>query len=265
MYPFIEPIDWFLIYTFWLSLVICFFMFNWMLKKLSIRFWYDFLIFKKNIVWFFLSVFFFSRLFYVLSKWNDLKHIENPIEFFIMNDYNFSLAWAIFWFFLVLFILIKIRKEKAENFILWIVLSFLFIAPIWFIGSLLWGQVFGKDTIIWIEIMYNHPFTPVPYKVPVFPLPIVYTILFFLQFSIMYIMSMYLNNKSLLWYAWIMIFACIIFIFEFFSWKYGIFKDKTWLNISQFFMIILFAVSVFKLYIIYKINSFDKAIIKNEK
>lgn len=265
MYPFIDLFNWFLIYSFWFSLVICFFLFIWMLKKLSIRFWYDFLIFKKNILWFFLSMFFFSRFFYVLSKWNDLKHIENPIEFFIMNDYNFSLAWAIFWFFLVFFILLKIRKENIDNFIFWIVLSFLFILPIWYIWALLWGQVFWKDTSIWIEIMYNHPFTPVPYKVPVFPLPIVYSILFFIQFSALYIASMYLNIRSILWYAGLMIFSCIIFIFDFFSWKYWVFKDIFNLNLTQIFMLFVFWYCFYHLYKFYKENNYDLSIIKNEK
>jgi prolipoprotein diacylglyceryltransferase len=62
-----------------------------MLKKLSTKYSYDVSIFVNNILWYFLSVFFFSRLFYVISKWNDLKYINNPAEFFIMSDYNFSL------------------------------------------------------------------------------------------------------------------------------------------------------------------------------
>lgn len=261
MYPFIEPFTWILIYTFWLTITICFFMFIWMLRKLSIRFSFDFLIFKKNLVWFFLSIFFFSRLFYVISRWNDLKHIENPIEFFIMNDYNFSLMWALFWFFLVFFILIKLRKEKLDNFINWIVLSFLFVLPIWFLWSLLWWQVYGKETFYWIEIMYNHPFTPVPFKVPVFPLPIIYSILFFVLFSSLYILSMYVKFKNILWYLGLMIFSCIIFIFEFFSWKYWIFKDFIYLNLSQLCAIAIFIFCFINLKKIYKEDSKDKTLI----
>jgi len=65
-----------------------------MLKKLSIRFGNDFSIFSNNIVWYFLSVFIFSRLFFVISKWNELKYIKDPFDFFIMNDYHFSLVGA---------------------------------------------------------------------------------------------------------------------------------------------------------------------------
>ncbi|USN57922.1 MAG: hypothetical protein H6767_06250 [Candidatus Peribacteria bacterium] len=96
MFPFFEPISGVIIYTFGLTLTICFFMFLWMLRKLSGRFGYDFSFFTTNIVWYFLSVFFFSRLFYVIAKWNDMKYIKDPFQFFIMSDYNFSLFGAIF-------------------------------------------------------------------------------------------------------------------------------------------------------------------------
>lgn len=260
MYPFIE-FFWIPVYTFWLTITICFFLFVRMLKKLSIRINFDFLIFKKNILWYFLSVFFFSRLFYVISRWNDLKYIENPIEFFIMNDYNFSLMWALFWFFLVFFILLKVRNEKLDNFINGIILSFLFVLPIWFIGSLLWWQVYWKETMYWIEIMYNHPFTPVPYKVPIFPLPIIYSIIFFIEFSALYILSMYVKFKNILWYLWLAIFACIIFILEFFSWKYWVFKETFYINLSQICAIFILIFSIINLKRIYKEDNKSNIII----
>lgn len=263
MYPFIEPISWVMIYLFWLTITICFFLFVWMLKKLSTKFWYDFLIFKKNILWYFIWVFFFSRLFYVISRWNDLKHIDNPIEFFIMNDYNFSLMWALFWFLVVFHILIRIREEKLDNFINWLVLSFLFILPIWYIWALLWWQVYWKETFFWIELMYNHPFTPVPYKVAIFPLPIVYSIVFFILFSTMYILSMYIKQKAILWYIWLMLFSCILFIMEFFSWKYWIFRDFIGINLTQVSAIILLIFSAYRLHKIYKQEQNDKKIMEN--
>ena len=62
-----------------------------MLKKLTNKYGFDMAIFMNNILWYFVSVFFFSRLFYVISKWNDLKYIENASGFFVTTDYNFSL------------------------------------------------------------------------------------------------------------------------------------------------------------------------------
>lgn len=252
MYPFFEPISWVLVYTFWLTMAICFFMFLWMLKKLSVKFNYDFIIFKKNILWIFLSIFFFSRLFYVISRWTDLKHIKKPIEFLIMSDYNFSLMWAIFGFLLVFFILLRIRKEKLDNFISWLVLSFLFVLPIWYIWALLWWQVYWLPTDLWIEITYTNPNTPVPYQVPVFPLPIIYSILFFILFSVLYILSMNENYRKVLAYIWIMLFATIVFFLEFFSWKYWIFKESIWLNLSQVCAIWIFGFAVWRIIKIYR-------------
>lgn len=252
VYPFFEPISWVLIYTFWLTIAICFFMFLWMLKKLSVKFDFDFIIFRKNILWIFLSVFFFSRLFYVISRWNDLRHIKNPVEFFIMSDYNFSLMWAIFWFFLVFFILLRIRKEKLNNFISWLVLSFLFVLPFWYIWALLWWQVYWLPTDLWIEITYSNPNTLVPFQVPVFPLPIIYSIAFFILFSASYILSMNENNRKIIAYISLIAFSCIVFFLEFFSWKYWIFKDSLWVNMSQICSIWILLFSIYRLVKIYK-------------
>jgi prolipoprotein diacylglyceryltransferase len=62
-----------------------------MLKKLSSRFAYSHELITKNILWYFLGVFIGARIFYVIAKWSELKYIANPFEFFISNDYNFSL------------------------------------------------------------------------------------------------------------------------------------------------------------------------------
>jgi hypothetical protein len=48
-------------------------------------------IFSNNILWYFVSIFFFSRLFYVISRFNDLKYIDSFSDFFATIDYNFSL------------------------------------------------------------------------------------------------------------------------------------------------------------------------------
>lgn len=251
MFPLFEPITWLIIYTFWLTIVICFFAFLWMLKKLSTRFAYDFLIFQKNILWYFLGVFIFSRLFYVIWKWHDLKYIKNPLEFFVMSDYNFSLAWAIFWFLLVFYITTRLRKERLNNFIDGLSISFYFVLAIGFIWALLWGQVYGRETMYWIEILYSNPFTPVPYQVPVFPLPIIYSISFFILFSVTYILSMYVHIKWIIWYTSLIIFSSIILIFEFFTWKYDIFKDLLWINLMQSFSIIFIIFCFYRLFLIF--------------
>ena len=254
MFPFFEPVNWFIIYTFWLTITVCFFAFLWMLKKLQVRFWYDYNIFKKNILWFFLWVFFFSRLFYVIWKWHDLKYIKNPFEFFIMSDYNFSLAWAIFWFLTVLFTITRIKKERITKFIDGLTISLFFILFIWYIWSLFWGQVYWRETFYWIEILYNHPFSPVPFQVPVFPLPIIYAIIFFILFSVSYISSMYVHIKGLIGYIWLIIMSSIFLIFEFFSWKYDIFRDNEYIriNLLQIFSIIFIIFCSYRLFIVFR-------------
>jgi len=252
MFPYLINYSFFQIHTFWLSITISFFLFLWMLHRMSKRLNYDFNVFYKNMLWFVLSVFFFSRLFYIISKWHDLKYIQSFTEFFIMTDYNFSLLWAVFWFFLVLIILLKIRKENINKYIYWVVLSFIFVLPIWFFGALLWWQVYWTDTNFWIEITYTRNDTPVNSTSPLFPLPIVYWVLFFLLFCGLYIANMYFKEKELLWYWWMMIFACIIFIFEFFSWKNDIFKDVIIINLNQIFAIIILLTCAYKVYKLYK-------------
>lgn len=252
MYPYLINIWSFQVSTFWLSITLSFFLFVWMLHRMSKRLDYDFNIFKNNLLWFFISVFLFSRLFYVLSKWHDLKYLQDPIYFFITSEYNFSLMWGIAWFFIVLFILLKLRKENLDKYIYWIVLSFTFVLPIWFIWALLWWQVYWIDTNFWIEITYNRNDIPVPYTSPLFPLPIVYSILFFLTFCWLYISNMYIKEKNILWYGWLMIFSCIIFIMEFFSWKNDLFKEYIILNLSQVSAIALFWLWFLKVYRLYK-------------
>lgn len=254
MYPFFEPINWFQIYSFGLTITICFFLFLWMLKKLSIKFNYDYSIFKKNIIWFFLSVFIFSRLFYIIWKWNELKFIKNPIQFFIMNDYNFSLFWWIIWFFIVLLINLRLKKENINKYIDWVVISIIFILFVWYIWAFLWWQVYWRETFIWIEVSYSHPFTPVPYQVPIFPLAITYSISFFMLFSLLYILSMYTKVKWFLWYVWIIAFSSIILIFEFFSWKDDIIKNNFFMNFPQLFAIVFIIFSANKLFKILKIE-----------
>jgi len=252
MFPFFEPIPGLVIYSFGLTLTICFFMFVWMLKKLCLRYSSNFNFFSKNIVWYFISVFIFSRLFYVISRWSDMKYINNPFDFFITSDYNFSLVWAIIWFFIVFLINLKIEKKKIIKFIDPLVLSFLFILFIWYIWAFLWGQVYWRETYIWIEILYNNAYSPVPFQVPIFPLPIIYSILFFILFSSLYIISMFVKIRGLIGYLWLIIFSSILLIFEFFSWKYDMFKNLFWINMVQLFAIFCIIFISYHLYILVK-------------
>ena len=232
-----------------------------MLKKLSKKFGYEYDIFTKNILWYFLSIFIFSRLFYVIWKWNDLKYIKDTFEFFIMSDYNFSLVWAIIGFFLVLAINIKFQKENLEKYIDAVGISFLFVLFIWFIWAFLWWQVYGKETSFGIELLYTHSFTPVPFEVPIFPLPIVYSIIFFILFSITYILSTFIHIRALLWYLSFIAFASVMLIFETFSWKYDILKNFVWINITQLFSIFIIVFCIYRLYMTFKKEGKERIIL----
>jgi len=223
-----------------------------MLKKLWSRFGYKFSFFHSNVLWYFLSMFVFSRLFYVISQWNDMKFIENPFEFFIMSDYNFSLMWGVFGFFIVLLINTRIEKTNLKKYIDGVVLSSLLALIIWYIGAFLWWQVYGRDTNFGIELLYTHAFTPVPYEVAVFPLAIVYSILAFLLFSWLYITSMFIELKWFIGYLGIILFSSFLLIFEFFSGKFDIFKLGININLTQICALILIIVSSIQLYKIMK-------------
>lgn len=250
MYPFFQ-IFWLNIYTFWLTLTLCFFLFLWMLKKLCHRFGINETFFLNRLIWYFLSVFFFSRLFYIISQWSDFKFITNPIEFFIMSDYNFSLVWAIFWFLVMLFTTLKIYNLKSWKYIDASILAFLFVAIFAYIGAFLWWQVYGRDTNFGIEILYTNPFSPVPYDVPVFPLALFYSFFSVILFSLFYILALFVKIRWIIWYLAILVFSSLLIIMEVFSWKYDYFKTQIGINFTQLiaiFFIIFASISLYKIY-----------------
>lgn len=169
-----------------------------------------------------------------------------------MNDYNFSLFWAIFWFFIILILNLKLKNKHIKDYIDWIVISFLFILIFWFIWAFFGWQVYWRETSFGIEILYSSPYTPVPFQIPIFPLAIVYSILFFIEFSILYILSMFVKIKWFLGYVWLIIFSLIIIIFECFTWKYDVLKDYINVNLSQVFAIAIIILSIRELYKILK-------------
>jgi len=270
MYPFIEIFPGVVVYIFGVFLIISFFAFFWMLDKLWARYNFDSSMFKKNIFWYILSVLIFSRIFYVLSNWNYLKYIDDIKEFFIMPDYNLSLFGAMFWFLLILFINLKLRKEKLLKYIDGIVLSFLFMLVIAFIWALLWWQVYWKETNFWFEIFYKNSFTTVPIQWPIFPLAIFYSLLFFIEFVVLYILSIFIKFRWFIWYIWLIVFWIIVLILEFFSWKQldsilsfvlnlEILSFMNF-NINQIYAIIIIIVSFYRLYIISKLSSIDTSV-----
>ena len=182
-----------------------------------------------------------------------MKFIENPFEFFVMSDYNFSLVGALFGFFIVLLINTKLEKTSIKKYIDGLTLSFLFIMIIWYIGALLGGQVYGRETTLWIEILYTHSFTPVPYEVPIFPLAIIYSALSFILFSALYMLSMFVSLRGFIGYLWMILFGCVLLVWEFFSGKFDIFKLSFLnMNLTQICAFIIIVISGVQLYKVMK-------------
>ena len=252
MLPFFEIFSGFIVYTFWLALILCLFLFTVMFKKLSSRFAYSHELITKNILWYFLGVFIGARIFYVIAKWSELKYIANPFEFFISNDYNFSLMWAIIGFMTVLVFNLKKQGKTINGYIDGVMTSLLFILPVGYLWAFLWGQVYGRETFIGIEVLYSHPFTPVPFEIPVFPLPLVYALLFFILFCGAYIGSLFIHSKGFIGYMSAIVGSSILLIFEFFSGKYDIFKDTIGINMTQLIALIIIGTCVHWLYHLYK-------------
>jgi prolipoprotein diacylglyceryltransferase len=256
LFPFFEIFPGFFVYSFGITLTICFFAFVWNLQRLAKRFWYSFSFFTQNILWFFLSIFFFSRVFYIVWKWQDMKFIQDPLQFFLMNEYSFSIFGAIFWFLVVLWILTRLERSSITRYIDGVVLSFLFVLVLGYIGSLFGGQVYGKPTDLGIEISYTNSYTQVEYQVPIFPLPIIYAFISFLIFSWLSILSLFLHMKGFIGYMGLILFSIMILIFESFSWKQDIISVSSIFNLPQIFSFILLAWSSYGFYTIFK----DKAV-----
>ncbi len=233
------------VYTFWLSMSISFVLFFWMLYKLSLKYWINTNFFLNTILFYFLSIFIFSRLFYVISEWRDFKFIfkEWYLKFFFMSDYNVSLIWWIIWFFLVLFFKIKKYKLKSEKYIDAAVLAFLFAAIVWYIWTFLGWQIIWKPTDLSIWVTYTNAFSKSPYSWAVFPLAIFYSIFCFILFTWLYITKIFIKIEWFVWYLWMIIFSSLLLIFEFFNWSPDIFNSYIFINITQIWAIwlIIFA------------------------
>lgn len=252
------------IYTFWLSLSICFILFFWMLYRLSLKLWINTNFFLNNIFFYFISMFIFSRLFYVISEWRDFKFVFEEwsswyLKFFLMQDYNFSLIWWIFWFLLVLFFQIKKYKIRSEKYIDAIVLAFLFAWIIWYLWAFLGWVIWWKPTNLPIWISYNNDALSSSkwpaYVWPLFPLWMIYSILSFIIFVTLYFTRIFVKIEWFVWYLGIIIFSSLLLILENFNWAEDIFNSYVFINLTQIWAIFLIIIWIRWLTKIYKKES----------
>lgn len=235
------------VYTFGLALSISLGLFIWMLYRLSIKFGINTNFFLGNILFFFLSSFLFSRFFYVLAEWRDYKFIfqEGVFRFFFMSDYNFSLIGALFGFILVLYINIRKFKLSSNKYMDVVFLSFFFAATVGFLGGLLGGQICGAPTTLPIGINYvNFSGSTCPFTSPIFPLAVFYSVASFLLFCVLYIARQFVQVEGFVGYMGVLVFACVLFIGEFFNGSTDIVKSFIPLNLNQLGSIGLFAIGI---------------------
>lgn len=179
-----------------------------------------------------------------------------------MSDYNFSIFGAIFGFFVILYINVRIHKRQIEEFIDGVFLAFIIAVSVGYIGALFGWQVYGLETSFGIEMSYNHPFTPVPYKVPIFPLPIMYSMLTFVIFSVFYTSHMFTEKRWLIGYLGFISYGALVVVLDTFSGKFDTLQPLLGIHFSQLFAFILIGVCMHRLYTIMKQESQDAAVQK---
>lgn len=253
MYPQIEILG-VTIYTFGLALSISFILFFFMLYKLSEKFGINANFFLGNVLWFFLSMFVFSRLFYIIAEWRDFQFLwsRGVLKFFLMSDYNFSLMGGILGFMVVLLFQLKRFKISARKYIDAIVLAFLFASIIGFIGAFFGGQIYGRPTDSFMGIAATSDVSNTPYTSPMFPLALLYSFVSFFLFFCLYLIRKFTKIEGLVGYIGILLFAIVLFSAEFYSGGTDIFKAYIFFNLNQIGAVLLFILGVYGLYKIYK-------------
>lgn len=252
MFPFIKIWD-ITLWTFGITLSVSLLIFFWMLFKITKKIWININFFLSWFVFFFLFSFFFSRLFYVIAEWRDFWFIiQEPLhsmlaKFFLTSDYNMSLSWWVFWFFLALYIKTKKYHLSLEKYLDSIVISFMFAAIGWYLWAFVWWQVYGVPTTLPIWIDYNNINSTIPFSGKIFPLAIIYSIFSFFIFTYIYMLRIVTKKDWVSWYLWLFLFSIVIFIFEFFNWNVDIFELYIKFNINQIFFFVVAIIS-FKWY-----------------
>ncbi len=252
MYPVIE-IYWVQIFVFWITLTLSFFIFLWILRKLSKKLDISFSFFQNRIIYFFISTIFFSRIFYFIAHYeSEMSYINSIWDFLLPDNYNFSLYWAIFWFLLVLFTSLKKAKIDYRPFLDISVISLFFVLVFWYIWALFWWEVIWKPTDFWVELHYNSSFSPISPDVAVFPLALVYSFLYFIVFSVFYSLNLFTKTKWLLWILWLMVLAWIILSLDSFNYFRDDFVNLVWLSFNQILSIIILIVCFIFLFFVDK-------------
>lgn len=244
MYPLINIGPWVSIYTFGLCMILAWGTFFTLLHYLSIRRGITKHIFSW-IIDFTLSIFFFGRIFYIFSDWRTEKFIFMDLfetgnifdflkQFFITDNYSLSFAGGVIGFLVVFFW--KTRNSPKERLKYWdsVIPAFLVAASIGYIGTLLWGQIYGIVMNTFFSITYDNPDSIVPFQNPTFPLPIFYSLSALLITFFLYRVEHKISvPEGFIGYMGMGLFAGILFLGEFMNGASDLFSSRIYLNITQ--------------------------------
>ena len=220
--PYIE------VHFFGLCLVLAWWVFFWLLHKHSLESGVSRNTFG-NIALYTLSIFFWSRIMYMMTDWRNEKYLfVDLIEqgnigkflhgFFITENYNLSLAGWILGFFLVLSWYIIKGRTRINRVIDIIARSFFWAGLIGYIGALLGWQVYGMYFDSFFSLVYWNKNSIVPIGSARFPLPIVYMLLcLFGALLIEKVRKTFKLPEGFIWYIGFGFFGVFLFLFEFLS------------------------------------------------
>ncbi len=250
MYPIISIWNIIDIYTFWVGLVLSWGIFFTLLHHFSIRKGINKPIFT-DIVSFTLSIFFSSRIFYILSEWREEKFIFKDLaegkgfwhflhQFFITDNYSISLAWGIIGFFIVFFIKTWHRKKDRTGYLDIVVYAFLITAVVWYIGATLGGQIYGIPFNSPFSILYTEKNSIVPFQNPLFPLPIIYAIISGGIYWLLHKLSLKHELPSgFVGYMGMWLYGTLLFLWEFLNGSDDIIRSFIHININQLIALFL--------------------------
>ncbi len=244
MYPTINIGSWLSLYTFGLFMIIAWGIFFTLLHYLSIRKGFSKHIFSA-IIDFTLGIFFFGRIFYIISDWRTEKFLFIDLfesgdiftflkQFFITDNYSLSFAGGVIGFMILFFWKTRYFPKDRPKYWDSIIPAFLIAAIVWYIGTLLGGQIYGIVMDTPFSITYQSPESIVPFQNPTFPLPILYSL-----FCIAIAYFLYrIETKMPLpdWFIGYMgmgIFSIFLFLAEFLNGTSDLFSSRVYINMTQ--------------------------------
>lgn len=239
--------------TFGVTLTVAFFLFYWMLRRLGRKYDINTAFFSINLLSFFLTTFFVSRLLHVILyaglPTKSAFSIEYPfLSFFLMSDFYFSAGGAVVAFFGLFWIHMRHREvvDREESLDI-TVISWVFASIVAYLGAFLGGQVYGvrSESIFAVDYVNN----PILAEFPRFPLAIVYILCTLVIFSLIYIVRKLRPERGLAAGLGALLWGIMWFLGEWWNdassdniaYVFGLFSHWKILNFNQIISLVLMA------------------------